>query len=58
MGGSGIGSTPSMDPVERMVGEEGGKQDQEQESGIKYHFALVYCLSSCSIDIWNEETVE
>ena len=51
MGGSGIGSTPSMDPVERMVGEEGGKQDQEQESGIKYHFALVYCLYSCSIDI-------
>ncbi len=57
MGGSGIGSTPSMDPVERMVGEEGGKQDQEQESGIKYPSALVfYCLTS--IDIWNEETVE
>ncbi|XP_023334755.1 uncharacterized protein LOC111706184 [Eurytemora carolleeae] len=36
MGGSGIGSTPSMDPVERMVGEEGGKQDQEQESGIGF----------------------
>ena len=38
MGGSGIGSTPSMDPVERM----GGEQDQEQESGIKYPSNLLF----------------